>query len=249
MSVSVADIDRWDAGDVREIFHATRSRAEAAFEAADGIAELPAFGSWGGDASDAARDAIDRTRHDLDAYGNEALAVAQAAHRAADDIESVRSKLAQLRSDAEHLGMTIDSVSNVVAPGPGCAGASPMEIELKRMQLQREVDAILAEAARVDQELARAIGMATGGTAIPDTPHDNRPEIQDALSRSLPEDPQQFNELWEQLTTEERRMALPAGSWHRQPSRHAVRRQGRVQPEVPGRAHHCGAVRGRPLVP
>ena len=204
MSVSVADIDRWDAGDVREVFHATRSRAEAAFEAADGIAELPAFGSWGGDASEAARDAIGRTRRDLDAHGNEALAVAQAAGKAADDIEQVRSKLGQLRTDAERLGMAIDPVSNTVEPGPGSAGAPPIELEIKRMQLQPELDAILAEAARVDQELARAIGMATGETPIPDTPHDNRPEIQDALSRPLPDDPQQFNDLWEQLTAEER---------------------------------------------
>lgn len=45
MSVFVEEIDRWNAGDVREVFNATRSRAEAAREAANGIAELPAFGS------------------------------------------------------------------------------------------------------------------------------------------------------------------------------------------------------------
>ena len=79
MSISVEEIDRWDAGDVREVFHATRSRAEAAREAADGIAELPAFGSWGGGASEAAKNALGRTRLDLDAHGNESLAVARAA--------------------------------------------------------------------------------------------------------------------------------------------------------------------------
>ena len=63
----------------REVFHATRSRAEAAFEAANGIAQLPAFGTWGGDASEAAKEAVERTRKDLDAHGQEALAVAQAA--------------------------------------------------------------------------------------------------------------------------------------------------------------------------
>ncbi|MDT5106398.1 MAG: hypothetical protein QOI25_3911 [Mycobacterium sp.] len=46
----------------------------------------------------------------------------------------------------------------------------------------------------VDQELARAIAMATGESAIPHGPHDNRPEIQDALSKPLPEDPQQFHD-------------------------------------------------------
>lgn len=41
MTVSVEEIDRWDAGDVREVFHAVRSRAEAASEASDGVAGLP----------------------------------------------------------------------------------------------------------------------------------------------------------------------------------------------------------------
>ena len=62
MTVSVEEIDRWDAGDVREVFHATRSRAEAAFQAANGIAQLPAFGTWGGEASEAAKEAVERTR-------------------------------------------------------------------------------------------------------------------------------------------------------------------------------------------
>jgi Alpha/beta hydrolase len=204
VTVSVADIDRWDAGDVREVFHATRNRAEAAFEAADGIVELPAFGSWGGDASEAAKEAIGQTRKDLDAHGNEALAVARAASAAADDIEQVKSDLAQLRADAESLGMAVDPVSNTIEPGPGAVGADPMEIELKRMQLQPRLDAILAEAVRVDEELAGAIDMATGETPIPDTPHDNRPEIQDALSKPPPEDPKQFHDLWEQLTQEQK---------------------------------------------
>ncbi len=204
MSASVDEIDRWDAGDVREVFHATRSRAEAAFEAADGIAELPAFGTWGGEASEAAKVAIEQTRKDLDAHGNEALAVAQAAGAAADDIEQVKSRLAQLRAEAESLGMTVDPMTNTVEPGPGAAGADPMEITLKQIQLQPQLDAILAEAARVDQELAKAIAMATGAEPIPESPHTNDPVLQDLLSRPLPEDPQQFNDMWEQLSEEQK---------------------------------------------
>lgn len=167
MTVSVADIDRWDAGDVREVFHATRSRAEAAFEAANGIAALPAFGSWGGTASDAAKTAIEATRKDLDAHGNEALAVSRAASVAAEDIEQVKNDLAALRDDAEKLGMAIDAASSTVVAGPGTAGAPPMETELKREQLQARLDAILAEAASADAKLSQAINMASGKTPIP----------------------------------------------------------------------------------
>ncbi len=119
MMVSVADIDRWDAGDVREVFHATRSRAEAAAEAANGIAQLPAFDTWGGDASEAVKDAIGKTRKDLDSHGNEALAVARAADRAADEVEAVKIKLANLRERAHQLGMELDPVSNSFVPVAG----------------------------------------------------------------------------------------------------------------------------------
>lgn len=167
MTVSVADIDRWDAGDVREVFHATRSRAEAAFEAADGIATLPAFGTWGGQASDSAKQAIEATRKDLDAHGNEALAVSRAAASAADDIDQVKSDLAQLRADAEAMGMAIDAATSTVVAGPGLADAPPMEIELKREQLQARLNTILAEAATADTALTHAINMAIGKDPIP----------------------------------------------------------------------------------
>lgn len=163
-----------------------------------------AFGTWGGDAAAAATDAIDRTRKDLDAHGNEALAVAQLAKRAADDIEDVKAQLVQLRADAERLGMSVDPVGNTIEPSPGSAGAPPIEVELKRAQLQPRLDAILTEAARIDEDLARAIRTAIGETPIPDTPHDNRPEIQDALSEPVPDDPDRFNDLWERLTREEK---------------------------------------------
>jgi alpha/beta hydrolase family protein len=201
VTVSVADIDRWDAGDVREVFHATRNRAEAAFEAADGIATLPAFGTWGGDAARAAQQAVDQTRKDLDAHGNEVIAVARAANKAADDIQQVKNDLEQLRADAASLGMRVDAASSTISPA---VQMSPMESMLKVAQLQPRLDAILATAVKVDAELAGAISMATGETPLPDAPHDNRPEIQDALSKPLPEDPQKFTELWEQLTPEEK---------------------------------------------
>ncbi|BBZ06859.1 hypothetical protein MDOR_10280 [Mycolicibacterium doricum] len=166
MTVSVADIHRWDPGDVREVFHATRSRAEAAYEAADGITQLPAFENWGGDAATAAQDANDRLRVDLDAAGNEALAVAHAASDAADGMERIKSALSQLESDASDGGYQIDPATSRVIPGP--VPKAPMLIAIAEMaELQARLDAILADAALVDDDLASAINMATGQAPIP----------------------------------------------------------------------------------
>ncbi|MFG1934692.1 alpha/beta hydrolase [Mycobacterium sp. NPDC048908] len=168
MTVSVADIDRWNPGDVREVFHATRSRAEAAREAANGIAELPAFGTWGGDASRAAKESIGQTRKDLDAHGNEALAVARAADRAADDIEVLKAKLANLRNRAHQLRMELDVPSNSFVPVPGST-MTEADVAVAEAELAPQLITLLAEAAAIDDELAQAINMATGKTPIPQT--------------------------------------------------------------------------------
>jgi hypothetical protein len=168
VTVSVADIDRWDAGDVREVFHATRSRAEAAQEAANGIARLPAFDTWGGDASQAAKESIGQTRKDLDAHGNEALAVARAADRAAADIEALKGKLASLRDRAHQLGMELDAASNTFVPAAG-SKITEVDAALAEAELQPRLTALLTEAVAIDDELAQAINMATGKTPIPQT--------------------------------------------------------------------------------
>lgn len=199
VTVSIADMDRWDPGDVREVFHATRSRAEAAFEAADGIATLPALGSWGGDAAEAAKHANEQLRKDLDAHGNEALAVAKAAQVAADDMEQVKSDLAQLEADAADAGFEIDRASSQVMPGPALQ-ASMVDLiaaEAKREELQGRLTAILAEAVRVDEELARAINMATGATPIPDVQPPSPPLPQRGTK------PTDVKKWWDSLTHEQ----------------------------------------------
>jgi hypothetical protein len=176
VTLTVADIERWNAGDVREVFHAATSRAQAAFDAADGLANLPAFTSWGGESAAAAKEAIGQTRKDLDAHGNEALAVANAARSAADNIERIKAELASLKADAESLGMEIDPVSGTVLPGPKIR--DPMEAELKQAQLQPRLNKIVTEANLVDMALANAINMAGGKTPIPPSLAGNAPGAQ-----------------------------------------------------------------------
>ncbi|WP_234817975.1 alpha/beta hydrolase [Mycolicibacterium sphagni] len=203
MTLTVLDIERWNAGDVREVFHAASSRAQAAKDAADGLATLPAFETWGGHAADAANDAIGKTRQDLDAHSDEALVVATAARNAADEIERIKSELATLKGDAASLGMEIDPVAGTVVPGPSVR--NPMEAELIEMQLQPRLDKIVAEANMVDIALANAINMASGKTPIPPTLHASDPEVQDVLNGGpLPDDPKQFHDLWEKLSKEDR---------------------------------------------
>jgi hypothetical protein len=165
VTVSVAEIDRWRPGDVREVFHAAHSRADAAREAANGLATLPAFQDWGGLAADAARNSNEAIRRDLDTHGREALAVAEAADTAADEMESIQAELRKLREEAAAMDVEIDPVTNKIIPGPGIV--APGQYFLAVCSLQPELDNLVAEANLVDQQLANAINMADGDMPIP----------------------------------------------------------------------------------
>lgn len=167
MTLGVADIERWDPEAVREVFHAATARAASASDAASALANLPAFASWGGVAAGAARDAIGRTRVDLDAHADEARAVAQAAERAAQDIDKVRADLRLLKDDVRAARLEIDPIGNRVIAGPGYRG-SAADLAKDIAPLQTRLYAIIAEANGVDAELAVAIHMADGTMAIPD---------------------------------------------------------------------------------
>jgi hypothetical protein len=164
VTLTVADIDRWNAGAVREVFQAANARGQATLEASRQLSTLSVFDTWEGATAEARKHFNAGIRQDLDAHGNEALAVARAADQAADGIEHVQSDLRTLRHDAAELHMAIDATTNTLVPTADCL---PVEALLAETQLQPRLDALLAEANAVDQELAAAINMADGDVAIP----------------------------------------------------------------------------------
>jgi hypothetical protein len=202
-AITVADIDRWNADAVREVFHAAVARGQATLEAARQLDSLAVFDTWQGATAQARRHAGASLRLDLDAHGNESLLVARAAAKAADNIADLQLALATLRRDATELEMTIECTTNTVTPISEFGGP-PMAVLIAEMQLQRRLDRIVARADSADRELAEAIDMADGDRPVPPGPHDNRPPIQEALSGPLPQDPKQFNALWNQLSREEK---------------------------------------------
>lgn len=179
MPLTVADIDRWNAQAVREVFHAASARAEVTFEASRQLAALSIFANSGGKTAEAAAHHNAGIRRDLDAHGNEALAVARAADRAADGIVKVQSELAALRHAAAAAELTIDALINRVVPIPGLRSTEAQWARTlaKQTELQAELDAIMAEANAVDEELASAVNMADG---------DARPSRPIPARRSVP---------------------------------------------------------------
>ena len=77
MTLTVADIDGWSAEAVREVFHAAAARGQATLEAARQLSSLAVFDTWQGATAEARRHSNASIRLDLDAHGNESLAVAR----------------------------------------------------------------------------------------------------------------------------------------------------------------------------
>ena len=220
MSLTVEQIRRWDAEAVRTVALAAGARAQALVAAADGLAVLPGFGAWQGEAATAARVAIARTRADLEAAGRQAAAVAEAAGRAASGIEGVQAELRGLTVDAALSGSEIDPVANRIM-------ARPWESRASVPALQHRLDSIVEQANSLDSELATALGSSDGLAASGPS---------DALSRPLPEDPRAFGELWQRLSRAERDQlydrdpaignhpGIPVGNAHTAGKDHYLRR-------------------------
>lgn len=108
MTLTPADIDRWDPADLWAVSQAAFARAEAASATSVAMTQLPAVATWDGAAGDAARATIHATRLALDAHAEEARAVARAADEAAGDVAHLKAQLRQLDDDAESVGLMID---------------------------------------------------------------------------------------------------------------------------------------------
>lgn len=183
MVLNVADIERWNAGAVREVFHAATARGNATMEASRQLSTLAVFDTWEGLTAEARKHTNASIRQDLDDHGNESLAVGRAAGKAADDIEKVQSELRTLRHDAAELHMAIDPLTNKIIPTKDALQAEAVVAEI---QLQPRLDKILAEANAVDAELAAAINMAEGNAPTPISAPSGPPGTQDTNSAMPP---------------------------------------------------------------
>lgn len=181
MTLTVADIDRWSADAVREVWLAAGERSRVTLDVASAMTLAD---SWMGAKAEVYQHVNASIRADLDAHGIESLAVARAAGVAADRIAQLQADLAVLRHDAAELDIAIDSLTNTVLPSS--------------MQLQLRLNAIVAEANSTDRELARAIGTVDVG------PPRLRGTVRQSWPTLLPTDPRHFNELWNQLTPDEK---------------------------------------------
>ncbi len=200
MSVTLADVDRWDPSAVREVATALGKRGASADEVKSGLSRLPLIASWQGSGGDAARAALDKLSTHLAAHADEMASIAASTNKAADEIDSVRQRLQAIYRDASAERFDVDRASGAVTPLDKTRAGDPMYF-LQQMDLENRIAKVLADANAADADLARAITTA-GSDAT--GPAEDRPDVRAALAGHMPDDPKQFHDLWERLTPEEK---------------------------------------------
>ncbi|MGH3643217.1 MAG: alpha/beta hydrolase [Mycobacterium sp.] len=202
MPVTLADIQRWDASAIRDVSTALAKRGASADEVKTGLSKLPLIATWQGSGGDAARASLDKLSAYLAAHGEEMARVATATNNSADEIEAVKATLQRINSDAVRDGFHIDAETGEVTPlNTGMVG-DPI-YALQQADLETRIKDLLATADTADADLARAISTAGDDAANAGRP-ETRPDVLEALSKPLPDDPKQFEDLWEKLTPEEK---------------------------------------------
>ncbi len=166
MGITLADVQGWQPEQIDEVSQAAAQRARTSGQAAETLRNLSVFGTWKGEAGEAAQQAINQSATTLSLSQKEAFLVAMGAGQAAADVRKVKNDLQALldyAAAAPHV--QIDLATNSVIP-PDTTGWTDEEIEAlnkKTAEVENKMTAVLAAAEEADADLARVLTAATGG--------------------------------------------------------------------------------------
>jgi uncharacterized protein YukE len=158
-----ADVKRWDADAIHGVFQTATNRAATLQTLGDNLQQVHSkLSDWQGEAGDAFRADLGKTRHDIEADGHESKQVAAAVARAEADVRAVKAELGGIEQAAEGYGFTITPDWRIDSGGMKLDGAK----SVFRQQLQGLLDGCKLHAHSADQELASAVRSAVGDAPL-----------------------------------------------------------------------------------
>jgi hypothetical protein len=166
VGITLADVQGWQPEQIDEVSDAAAQRARTSGQAAETLRNLSVFGTWKGDAGEAAQQAINQSATTLSLSQKEAILVSLGAQQSAADVRTVKNDLQSLldyAAAAPHV--QIDLATNSVIP-PDTTGWTQEEIDAlaaKTAEVENKMVALLAAAEEADADLARVLTTATGG--------------------------------------------------------------------------------------
>ncbi len=165
-----ADVKRWDVDAIHAVFQTATNRAATLQALGDTLQQVHSnLGDWHGEAGDAFRADLGKTRRDIEADGQESKQVAAAVLQAEADVRAVKSELEGIEQTAEGYGFTIMSDWRIEA-GMGAIGFDKLTLAAEEQLLQGQLTNCKVHAHNADQELANAVRGAVGeAPALPGT--------------------------------------------------------------------------------
>jgi uncharacterized protein YukE len=161
-ALTPADVKHWDADAIHGVFRTATNRATTLQRLGDSLQQVHnTLSDWQGDAGDAFRADLGRTRRDIDADGQESRQVAAAVSRAEADVRSVKSELDGIERAAEGYGWTITSDWRIDL-GNTMIGLDRLTLAAEQQLLQEQLDTCKLHAHSADQELATAVRGSVG---------------------------------------------------------------------------------------
>jgi hypothetical protein len=170
-ALTPADVKRWDADAIHGVFQTATNRAMTLQRLGDSLQQVHnTFSDWQGEAGDAFRADLGKTRRDIDADGQESRQVAAAVSRAEADVRSVKSELDGIEQAAEGYGWTITPDWRI-DPGNTMIGLDRLTLAAEQQLLQGQLDTCKLHAHNADQELATAVRGSVGDIPLDATGH------------------------------------------------------------------------------
>jgi hypothetical protein len=162
VTLTLADIERWDSWDVRDVAKALNNRAASMEDIKAGLKRLPTNDTWSGQAAAAADKNLDGLGTYLSKHADAHQAAAVAMTKSADDIDDVQKRLRDVKASAEGK-FSIDMRTGTVTPLTRDADAA------EQQRITDELGQILTSGQAVDSELAHAVNL-LDGTDTPGAP-------------------------------------------------------------------------------
>jgi uncharacterized protein YukE len=161
-ALTPADVKHWDADAIHGVFQTATNRAATLQRLGESLQQVHnTLSDWQGDAGDAFRADLGKTRRDIDADGQESKQVAAAVSRAEADVRSVKSELDGIEQAAEGYGWTITPDWRI-DPGNTMIGLDRLALAAEQQLLQGQLDTCKLHAHNADQELATAVRGSVG---------------------------------------------------------------------------------------
>jgi hypothetical protein len=168
MTLTLADLDRWDPNAIHGVFQAAIDRASGVRSRATQIGDVMATTPWEGDSHDASMQAAGCVNADLINHAEECEVVGRAARDAEAEVRDIQRDWHNIQRLADSWGIAINTetgeLSYIPLPDPKVRA----EMEHRLDIIENEIKALLVRAQGADDDLAAAIREAAGQASVAD---------------------------------------------------------------------------------